>query len=187
MTERAEADVKFTKIAVGLLTNARDLVDWGVEGGHTTADQLRLTVSARKEAVARLREQGLSVREIAAITGAPKSTIHDDLSETGQISSETGQASKRAGIREKNANLAKVSTAIPRDTFETIVLDPPWPMTKIERDVRPNQVEFDYPTMTEPRLREFAATIEAMAYDDCHLFMWTTQKFLPLGMELVIL
>ena len=30
-------------------------------------------------------------------------------------------------------------------------------MTKIERDVRPNQVEFDYPTMTDVELRDFAA------------------------------
>jgi hypothetical protein len=25
----------------------------------------------------------------------------------------------------------------PRETFETIIIDPPWPMTKIERDIRP--------------------------------------------------
>jgi len=29
-------------------------------------------------------------------------------------------------------------------------------MTKIERDVRPNQTEFDYPTMSEQELRELA-------------------------------
>jgi transcriptional regulator with XRE-family HTH domain len=33
-------------------------------------------------------------------------------------------------------------------------------MSKIERDVRPNQVEFDYPVMSEQELQEFAATIE---------------------------
>jgi hypothetical protein len=38
----------------------------------------------------------------------------------------------------------------PRETFETLVIDPPWPMTKIERDVRPNQVEFDYPGQKRP-------------------------------------
>jgi N6-adenosine-specific RNA methylase IME4 len=58
-------------------------------------------------------------------------------------------------------------------------------MTKIERDVRPNQIELDYPTMSEAELREFAATIGAMTANDCHLFMWTTHKFLPLAMRLV--
>jgi hypothetical protein len=36
--------------------------------------------------------------------------------------------------------------------YDVIVIDPPWPMRKIERDVRPNQVEFDYPTMQEEEL-----------------------------------
>ena len=35
----------------------------------------------------------------------------------------------------------------PIGEFETIVIDPPWPMTKIERDARPNQAGFSYPTM----------------------------------------
>ena len=46
----------------------------------------------------------------------------------------------------------------------------PWPMAKIERDVRPNQVIFDYPTMSEDELRAFreplnrgAATRRAMS------------------------
>ena len=51
----AASDNKFTKIAAGLLTNVRNLVDWGAEGGHTTKEQLRLTVSARKEAVVQLK------------------------------------------------------------------------------------------------------------------------------------
>jgi MT-A70. len=45
-----------------------------------------------------------------------------------------------------------------------IVIDPPWPMKKIERDVAPNQVEFDYPTMSEEELFDlkFHALIIAM-------------------------
>jgi predicted RNA methylase len=33
--------------------------------------------------------------------------------------------------------------------YDVIVIDPPWPMQKIERDGRPNQSAFDYPTMGE--------------------------------------
>jgi hypothetical protein len=87
------SDDKFTKIAAGLLTNVRDLVDWGVDGGHTTEPQLRLAVIPRKEKARELKAGGLSVRKIAAVLNEPKSTIYDDLkvSETGQKVSETGQ------------------------------------------------------------------------------------------------
>ncbi len=69
----------------------------------------------------------------------------------------------------------RLSTPLRTDgKFETIVIDPPWDMEKIERDVAPNQVGFDYPTMTEEQLAAF--DVAGMAADDCHLFCWTTQK-----------
>jgi len=34
--------------------------------------------------------------------------------------------------------------------FGTVVLDPPWDMQKIDREVRPNQDAFDYPVMKRP-------------------------------------
>ena len=32
--------------------------------------------------------------------------------------------------------------------YRTIVIDPPWEIEKIQREVRPNQIEMDYPTMS---------------------------------------
>jgi hypothetical protein len=58
-------------------------------------------------------------------------------------------------------------------------------MVHLERDVRPNQVEFDYPVMSEQELEAFAGAIGLLARDDCHMFMWTTQKFLPVALRLV--
>lgn len=65
--------------------------------------------------------------------------------------------------------------------YDVIVLDPPWPMEKIERDVRPNQAAFDYPTMSEAEL----AALEIPAADDCHVWVWTTHKFLPMAFRLL--
>jgi N6-adenosine-specific RNA methylase IME4/ParB-like chromosome segregation protein Spo0J len=65
--------------------------------------------------------------------------------------------------------------------YDAIVIDPPWPMQKIERDVRPNQVEFDYPTMQEDEL----AAMKIPAADSCHLWLWTTHKFLPMAFRLL--
>lgn len=75
---------------------------------------------------------------------------------------------------------------VPDGKFGTMVIDPPWPMEKIERDVAPNQVAFDYPTMNEDELIDFGADVlQPMVADDCHLFMWTTTKFRPMAYRLI--
>lgn len=68
----------------------------------------------------------------------------------------------------------------PTGLYDTIIIDPPWPMTKIERDERPNQSEFDYPVMSV----EEVAEIKLPMADDCHVFLWTTQKYLPAAFEI---
>jgi N6-adenosine-specific RNA methylase IME4 len=73
---------------------------------------------------------------------------------------------------------------IPAGKFGTIVVDPPWDMQKIEREVRPNQIGFDYPTMTEKQLAEWPIVADLSAAS-CHLFCWTTQRFLPAAIEIV--
>jgi N6-adenosine-specific RNA methylase IME4 len=64
--------------------------------------------------------------------------------------------------------------------YDVIVIDPPWPMQKIDRDERQNQVAFDYPTMSEAEM----ADLEMPAADDCHMWLWTTHKFLPMALRL---
>ena len=64
--------------------------------------------------------------------------------------------------------------------YDVIVIDPPWPMQKIDRDERENQVAFDYPTMSEAEM----ADLEMPAADDCHMWLWTTHKFLPMALRL---
>lgn len=63
--------------------------------------------------------------------------------------------------------------------FDVIVIDPPWPMEKIDRDARPNQAYFDYPVMEEEEI----ADMELPMADSCHIWLWTTQKFLPMAMR----
>ena len=90
---------------------------------------------------------------------------------------------KTAERRAENERLKQANPApLVEGKYGTIVIDPPWDMQKIERDVRPNQVEFDYPTMSEEELAEFP--VADMAADDCHLFCWTTQKYLPMTLRL---
>jgi N6-adenosine-specific RNA methylase IME4 len=63
------------------------------------------------------------------------------------------------------------------------VIDPPWEVKKIIREVRPNQKEFDYPTMTIEEIKAFP--IKDLMVDNCHVFLWTTQKYLPYAFDIL--
>jgi N6-adenosine-specific RNA methylase IME4 len=75
---------------------------------------------------------------------------------------------------------AKKAKAV-RGVYDVIVIDPPWPMQKIDRDERPLQTQFDYPRMTEPEL----AALPIPAADAAHVWVWTTQRFLPMALRLL--
>lgn len=68
---------------------------------------------------------------------------------------------------------------VPKGQYQTIVIDPPWPMEKIEREERPHQRKhLDYPVMSLESIG--ALPIETLAASTgCHVYLWTTQKFLP--------
>ncbi|MDN5854341.1 MAG: MT-A70 family methyltransferase, partial [Actinomycetia bacterium] len=68
-----------------------------------------------------------------------------------------------------------------------IVIDPPWPMKKIERAERPNQgVTLDYPVLTLDQIAdEDIVPVRRHADDDCHIYLWVTHKFLRPGLDLL--
>ncbi len=78
--------------------------------------------------------------------------------------------------------IASGKTKAPKGKYDVIVIDPPWPMKKIEREVREEQDEkIDYPVMSREELEE----LPIPAADDCHLWIWTTHRFLPMAFELL--
>lgn len=87
---------------------------------------------------------------------------------------------KRESIVESLENIESQEIKAASGKFDVIVIDPPWPMEKIERDTRPNQSQFDYPVMSENDIIAFPG-VANHADDDCHVFIWTTNKFLPLA------
>lgn len=130
--------------------------------------------------------------EVAKIAG----TSHDTVTKAEKIidkapeevkkklrNSETSINAEYKKIRkdEKKAKekemKAQIEMIIPSGKYHTIVIDPPWPIQKVIRDVRPNQYEMDYPTMTLEEINSF--DVPSLALDNCHLFCWTTEKFLP--------
>lgn len=74
----------------------------------------------------------------------------------------------------------------PEGKYRTIVLDPPWPIKRIERsEQRPDQPHaLDYPVMSLDEIQ--ALPISELADDDgCHVYLWVTHRFLPAGLELL--
>jgi len=83
---------------------------------------------------------------------------------------------------EEVVNIAKNEPKEFSGLYDVIVIDPPWPMKKIERDCHANQVSsLDYPTMTEEELQNF----KLPSSENCHIWLWTTHKFLPMAFRLL--
>jgi len=134
--------------------------------------------SAKKEPVeSTLKDLGITKKE------SSQAQFLADLSDEEFEEIRTGKASipdvrrevKRKEIIEKLENIETKEVKAIAGLYDVIVIDPPWPMQKIERDERPNQSEFAYPTMTMNQISQIKLPLS----DDCHVFLWSTQKFLP--------
>lgn len=169
-------DDTFTKIAGKLLTNVRDLVDWGIDEGHTTAEKLRLTVEARRETAAKLIEGGLSQREAAKVLGVSQSTIRDDVSDNSSNASRnhSTKAERRA---ERELELATKQAALPVQRYGVIVADPEWRFEPYSRETGMDRAaDNHYPTSVTEVI--VARNVPGIAADDCVLFLWATVPML---------
>ncbi len=102
-----------------------------------------------------------------------------------RIKLKTGTAILR-DVKKENAvkNLENISVKEAKKVegvYDVIVCDPPWPMEKIERDCRPNQVAMDYPTLSEDQI----IALKPPCAEDAHVFLWTTVKFLPMAFRIL--
>lgn len=149
--------------------SAREVADHGAPELVAAVDQGRVSVSAAADVAT------LPMAEQSQIVARGEREI---LAAAKRIRSEkaVARAAELAAIK-------RAQPSLPEGKYECIVIDPPWDMKKIERDVRPNQVAFEYPTMTEAELTAF--DVPSISADDCHLFCWTTHKHLPLALRLL--
>lgn len=119
----------------------------------------RSAASARKviehgtpELVAKVDRGEIAVSTAAVIAEAPedvqrKALAEHDRKAIGEVAKELKQA-KQLVARAREPEPVQDPIATPDGTYRCIVIDPPWPMKKIEREERPDQgVELDYPTM----------------------------------------
>lgn len=91
---------------------------------------------------------------------------------------------RRQANREKVAAIETPDRTIPTDArFATIVIDPPWDWGD-EGDVNQlGRAKPDYATMSLPQLMDLP--VPNLADDDCHLYLWITNRSLPKGFALI--
>lgn len=71
----------------------------------------------------------------------------------------------------------------PNKKYSVIYADPPWPIKKIQRKVRPNQVAMDYPSMSFEEIKNMP--ISSISEDKSVLFLWTIQSYLERSFEVI--
>jgi N6-adenosine-specific RNA methylase IME4 len=135
---------------------------------------------ARDLAAATVGTSGRYVGEAKALKAAAPTVFAAVKAGTLTLSAATREMKRAAAVQHLQA-VETIEARAVAGVYDVLVIDPPWPMQKIDRDCRPNQVEFDYPTMDEPAL----AALAIPTADNCHVWVWTTHRFLPMAFRLL--
>lgn len=128
--------------------------------------------------------------EVAALEPAEQERWLDWAERNGPVDEETGER-KPASVRDLRAEIRRPIDVLEPEppkpgTYHTFVVDPPWEIEKIARDVRPKQKAMDYPSIPDEELCAWGEKhLVPAARDDAHLYLWTTHKKLPLALDLV--
>lgn len=147
--------------------NARKVIEHGSPAVVAACDAGKLPVSIAAEIVDRPHDE-----QDALLKQGRKKVRREAENHT--------RARKKANQAQRAATANAIE--LPTGKYHCLVIDPPWEMEKIERDERPKQVGFEYRTMTEAELR--ALPVPRLAFANCHLYLWTTHKHLPLALAL---
>lgn len=72
----------------------------------------------------------------------------------------------------------------PDKKYQIIYADPPWNIKIILRKVRPKQLDMSYSRMSLKQIKELPIQ-NIVSKNGCHLFLWTTHKYLPRAFEVM--
>jgi N6-adenosine-specific RNA methylase IME4/ParB-like chromosome segregation protein Spo0J len=169
-----DANLRLDRTTVSKLMNVSE---------RTIADGAAVLKSAVPEVVARVEKGKLAVSTAAKLAELPpekqRETVADPRKFTLAKAREIRQqlyAQKQAQFEQSRDQLAP----LPQGKYRVVVADPPWPVEKMQLDVYGDNVSMDYATWSLDKIEKFMApTVREAAADDCHVFLWTTQKLLP--------
>ena len=141
----------------------------------TTARARKVQREAAPEVVEAVQQGVLTVSDAAAVSEAPHSEQREMLEAvtTGQFDN-LKVAKRRRDLERQRQEIEDGRAELPPGVFEVIALDPPWPYyTQYHPDHC--RVATPYPTMSIEELE----ALQLPAADNCILWLWTTNAFMP--------
>ena len=105
-----------------------------------------------------------------------------------QVKRELKEAAREARREENRKKIAAVpepekAAAVADAKFATIVIDPPWDWGDEGDQDQLGRARPDYSTMTIEQLEQL--DVSGLADDDCHIYLWITNRSLPKGFRLL--
>jgi N6-adenosine-specific RNA methylase IME4 len=173
--------------AIGELGRSREIAaEKFNESAKSVERAVKVVKDGAPELIKAVERGDVSVSAAADVATLPKQRQAEIVARGEREILEAAKAIRQGKAEARRAEIVRLkeeAPALPDGQYGVIVIDPPWQMEKIERDVRPNQVAFDYPTMDEQELAAFG--VPTIAGPDCHLYCWTTHKHLPMALRLI--
>lgn len=157
-------------VGLGSIKRAKQVQKEGIEDLQKSVEAGRVSVSAASD-IATLDK---AEQEVVVAKGED-----EILKMATKIRKE-----RSAESREQKTKMRMEALAIkpPEGKYRTIVIDPPWDMERIQMENRTFDKEsFDYPTMSLDEIKDF----KLPAHEECHLWLWTTQKYLRPSFDLL--
>src|SRR5262249_18256354 len=103
----SKTDPEFTKLLSNHIINAKGFYDWGIDRGLTRPEDVRLSITKRKEEAQKLVNGGMSRRQAAKVLGANEGTVRNDLRNNSAESAEKSRPTKPAAPRTAHEAIAK--------------------------------------------------------------------------------
>lgn len=122
-----------------------------------------------------------TVKVIADDEANPLRPVAQQALDTSKTVHQAWTTVREAERKSRNEETARKNVEQPTGLYDVAVIDPPWPMTKVKREVRPNQADFDYPTLSVDQIK----ALEVPLGDTAHVWLWTTHKYLPCAFDIL--
>lgn len=170
LKEKKWTDKKISKsihISEGSISNIRK--GSNLKDEETSPPDLRYKIDKQDEKIISQKAENRTHQQIASDYGISRRRV--------------GQIVTKVKARQRKPEPIKEITQPKDKKYKTIIIDPPWPVKKIERDERPKQgIDLDYPIMSIEEIKTMA--IQKWADPNgCHIYLWTTHKFLPIAFK----